>query len=195
MSRKRSLHNKQTPWHRRWFRLFVLGWMIVFSASCAQSIKERLFEKQVVDGSAQASAGRARLQKALQHLEAGKIAPARKILEQLSRQENTSHVGPASEFYLGVVKLLEMWDPHGMETCKTYFQGYIDEYPTAPYKVNAVRIVRLLERQIGRTRKLNRVIEDQAQEIRTLKYQIQKLEEIQQETDRKRQSLELQEEE
>lgn len=104
-------------------------------------------------------------------------------------------MGPAAEFYLGVIKLFQTEDLRGMEVCKSYFQGYIEKYPTELYRANAVRIVRMLERQIKRTRKLNRVVEDQAREIRTLKYQMQKLEEIQQETERKRQSLELEGEE
>jgi DNA repair ATPase RecN len=58
--------------------------------------------------------------------------------------------------------------------------------------------VRLLEKHIERARKngqraeaLNQAVGEQAKEIQTLKYQMQKLEEIQLETDRKRQSLEL----
>jgi len=107
-------------------------------------------------------------------------------------------VGPASEFYLGVIKLFEMGDLHAMEVCKSYFEGYIKKYPTQPYQANATRIVRLLEKHIERARKdgqrmeeLSQAVGEQAKEIQTLKYQMQKLEEIQQETERKRQSLEL----
>jgi uncharacterized coiled-coil protein SlyX len=127
-------------------------------------------------------------------------------LKELSSPEgDTSHVGPASEFYLGVIKLFEMGDVHEMGDCKSYFEAYIEKYPNQPYQTNAARIVRLLEKHIERARKdgqrvaeLNRVVDElnqavgkQAKEIQTLKYQMQKLEEIQLETERKRQSFEL----
>lgn len=204
MSRTLCINKRQRLWHAGWFRLFILGWIVVCSASCTQAIKDRLFKKEVAQGSGQESTahGRisscpscSRLQRALRHLQAGENETAREILKELSREGGTSHVGPAAEFYLGVIKLFQTDDLHGMEVCKSYFQGYIEKYPTELYRANAVRIVHMLERQIKRTRKLNRVVEDQAREIRTLKYQMQKLEEIQQDTERKRQSLELEGEE
>jgi hypothetical protein len=203
------MHKKKRAWHQSWFRLFVLGWIVVFSASCTQAINERLFKKQVVEGSGLESTARGgtsscsscnRFQKALQHLQAGRNETAREIFKELSREGGTSQVGPASEFYLGVIKLFHMEDLQGMEACKSYFEGYIEQYPTEPYKANAVRIVRLLEKHIEQARseerqvqKLNRVVQEQAREIRTLKYQMRKLEEIHEETDRKRDLLEWEE--
>jgi hypothetical protein len=203
------IHKKKRAWHQGWFRLFVLGWIIVFSASCTQAINERLFKKQVVEGSGQESTAHGgisscpsctRFQKALQHLQAGRNETAREIFKELLREGGTSHVGPASEFYLGVIKLFDMEDLQGMEECRNYFEGYIEQYPTEPYKANAVRIVRLLEKHIEQAhteeqqvKKLNRVVQEQAREIRTLKYQMRKLEEIHEETDRKRDLLEWEE--
>jgi hypothetical protein len=194
-----SINKKERPWHQGWLRLFVLAWMMIFSVSCTQAVKERLFRKPIFRSPGQASVAQARLQEALHHLQAGQNETAGEILKELSSPEGgTSHVGPASEFYLGVIKLFDMEDLQGMEACKSYFQGYIEKYPTQPYQANAARIVRLLEKHIERTRKegrrveeLNRVVDEQAKEIQTLKYQMQKLEEIQLETERKRQSLEL----
>lgn len=194
-----SINKKEMPWHQGWLRLFVLAWMIVFSASCTQAVKERLFRKPIIKSSGQSSVAQARLREALNHLQAGQNESAHEILKELSSPEGgTSHVGPASEFYLGVIKLFEMGDLHAMEVCKSYFEGYIEKYPTQPYQANAARIVRLLEKHIERVRKdvqrveeLNQAVGEQAKEIQTLKYQMQKLEEIQLETERKRQSLEL----
>lgn len=199
------IHKKKRAWHQGRLRLFVLGWIIVFSASCTQTINERLFKKQVVEGPPQESMAHGgisscpsctRFQKALQHLQGGRNETAREIFKELSREGGTSHVGPASEFYLGVINLFDMEDLQGMEACKSYFEKYIEKYPTEPYKANAVRIVRLLEKHIeqahseeGQVKKLNRVVQEQAREIRTLKYQMQKLEEIHEETDKKRELL------
>ena len=194
----RGIKEEKRPWHQGWLRLFVLAWVIIFSASCTQAVKERLFRKPIIKSSGQASGAQARLREALHHLQAGQNETAREVLKGLSPDGGASYVGPASEFYLGVIKLFEMDDLHEMEACKSYFQGYIEKYPTQPYEANAARIVRLLEKHIERIRKegrrveeLNRVVDQQAKEIQTLKYQMQKLEEIQLETDRKRQSLEL----
>jgi hypothetical protein len=193
-----SINKKERPWHQGWLRFFVLAWMMIFSASCTQAVKERLFRKPIIKSSGQSSVAQARLQEALHHLQAGQNETAREILKGLSPEGDTSRVGPASEFYLGVIKLFEMDDLHGMEVCKSYFQGYIEKYPAQPYQANAARIVRLLEKHIERARKegqrveeLNQAVDEQAKEIQTLKYQMQKLEEIQLETERKRQSLEL----
>ncbi len=199
------IHKKKRAWHQGRLRLFVLGWIIVFSASCTQTINERLFKKQVVEGPPQESMAHGgisscpsctRFQKALQHLQGGRNETAREIFKELSREGGTSHVGPASEFYLGVINLFDMEDLQGMEACKSYFEEYIEKYPTEPYKANAVRIVRLLEKHIeqahseeGQVKKLNRVVQEQAREIRTLKYQMQKLEEIHEESDKKRELL------
>jgi outer membrane protein assembly factor BamD (BamD/ComL family) len=194
-----QIHKKKRARHQGWFRLFVLGWIIVFSASCTQAIKDRLFNKQVVEG-ASSCPSCTRFQKALQHLQAGRNETAREIFKELSREGGTSHVGPASEFYLGVIKLFDMEDLQGMEACKSYFEGYIERYPTEPYEANAVRIVRILKKYIEeahteeqQVKKLNRVVQEQAREIRTLKYQMRKLEEIHEETDRKRDILEWEE--
>ena len=201
-----SNNRKKRPWHQGWLRLFILAWMIVFSASCSQAVKERFFRKPLVKSSEHSSVAQARLQEALHHLQIGQNGTAAEILKELSSpQGDTAHVGPASEFYLGVVKLLEMDNLHEMEVCKRYFQGYIDKYPSQPYQANAARIARLLEKHIALARKegrrvkelnqvvddLNRVVDHQAKEIHTLKYQMEKLEEIQLETERRRQSLEL----
>ena len=194
-----SINKKERFWHQGWLRLFVLAWMMIFSASCTQTVKERLFKKPIIKSPGQSSVAQARLREALHHLQAGQNETAGEILKELSSPEGgISHVGPASEFYLGVIKLFEMDDLQGMEVCKSYFQGYIEKYPNQPYQANAARIVRLLEKHIERTRKegrrveeLNRVVDEQTKEIQTLKYQMQKLEEIQLETERKRQSLEL----
>ena len=204
-----QIHKKKRAWHQGWFRLFVLGWIIVFSASCTQAINERLFKKQVVEGPGQESTAHGgtsscpsctRFQKALKHLQAGRNETAREIFKELSREGGTSHVGPASEFYLGVIKLFDMEDLQGMEACKSYFEGYIERYPTEPYEANAVRIVRILKKYIEQAhteeqqvKKLNRVVQEQVREIRTLKYQMRKLEEIHEETDRKRDILEWEE--
>jgi uncharacterized coiled-coil protein SlyX len=180
--------------------------MIISSASCTQVVKERFFRKPMVQSSGHPSGAQARLQEALHHLQTGQNSTAGEILKELSSPEgDTSHVGPASEFYLGVIKLFEMGDVHEMGDCKSYFEAYIEKYPNQPYQTNAARIVRLLEKHIERARKdgqrvaeLNRVVDElnqavgkQAKEIQTLKYQMQKLEEIQLETERKRQSFEL----
>jgi hypothetical protein len=203
------IYKKKGAWRQGWFRLLVVGWIIVFSASCTRAINERLFKRQVVDGSEQEARVHGeisscpscnRFQKALRHLRAGRNRMAREIFEELSREGGTCDAGPASEFYLGVVMLFDMEGLQGMERCKTYFEKYIEQYPNEPYKANAVRIVGVLEKYIeqahgeeDQVEKLNQVVKEQARKIRTLKYQMRKLEEIHEETDRKRNLLEWEE--
>lgn len=210
-----SNNKKERPWDQCWARLCILAWMIVLCASCTQSVKEGFFRKSMVRSSGHASVAQARLQEALHHLQSGRNSTAGEILTELaSPRGDTSHEGPASEFYLGLVKLLEMDNLQEMEMCKRYFEGYIEKYPSQPYQANAARIARLLKKHIALGRKegrrvkelnqvvdelnqvvdeLNRVVNEQAKEIHTLKYQMEKLEEIQLETERRRQSLELEE--
>ncbi len=147
-------------------------------------MREGFFERRIIDAPKPAEA---RLEKALDYLQAGENEAARKILEKLLQEGDTFQLRPVAAFYLGVIKVFEMDDLLGMEACKNYFQAYVEQYPTQPYTTNAAGVVRLLDKYI----ELARVVQEQAQEIKTLRYQIQKLEEIQQETERKRQSFEI----
>ena len=69
----------------------------------------------------------------------------------------------------------------------------MDEDPNGPYSESAERIVVLIDAidaQIKRIEELTRKEVEQEKLIRTLKYKIEKLEEIRRETEEKRQILE-----
>ncbi len=183
-------------------KFFVLAGLFVFSFSCSQTAKQIFFEKKklVVPGVilGQESSEQARLSQILECLNQGKLDEAKEIINELSQEKNSSKTASIAAFYRGLINLLEMDGLAGMKDCLKYFETYSEKYPVGPYNKNVAMIVLLLNKYIehsqkdkGQLKELTHQIEKQAQEIETLKYQMQKLEEIQQETERERQLLEL----
>jgi vacuolar-type H+-ATPase subunit I/STV1 len=83
-----------------------------------------------------------------------------------------------------------------MRGCRNYFQAFVDKHPKGPYRENAERIVQVLNSHIKREQKdrkrikdLARQVSEQEQVIHTLRYKIEKLEEINRETEKKRHLL------
>jgi len=138
------------------------------------------------------------LKKALQLIQEGKRKEARTVLETLLQEEEPARMNPSMVLYLGAMQLLEREEPARLEASKEYLQACTERFPAGPYRDNAEQIVRLLEGRIKkarregiRNREMGRLVEKQKEEIQSLKYKIQKLEEIQKETDLKRESLDL----
>jgi hypothetical protein len=186
---KRDGNHTETPWrkHRKWIRLWILGCSLLLSTSCVQPTKDSLFGKQIIQTSGQESAAKARLQRGLKHLERGNYKTARETFTRLLQEDTAGDVAPAAAFYVGVLRLLEMEDLAGMEACRGYFQRYAKDYESGLYKDNAASILRFLDKQIAVARRA----QEQERQIQTLKYQIEELEEIQEETERKRRTLQI----
>jgi len=182
--------------------ILILVLCLFLCFSCTEAMKQYLFEERqlVVAGGPTKpwSEKNARLEEAVEKLHMGRYIEARKILSELIKDSDDSGGMPSAVFYLGIVKLLTMDDLAQMKACKKYFSSYKKKYPNGPYQKNTENIVNVLNQYIVlaqkdklRMKELEGQVEKQNKEIETLKYQIQKLEEIQQETERERQLLEL----
>ncbi len=196
--------NSKVPiaWPQGLMKLFILMGLLVLSLSCCQPVRQLFFEtkKLVVPEMIlkQESSEQARLCQTLEYLKKGELEEAQEVLTELSQEKNGPETAAISAFYLGLIKLLEMDDLAEMKDSRAYFKAYLKEYSDGPYEKNSARILLLLNKYIeqrqkdkGELKELTGQVEKQAQEIETLKYQMQKLEEIQHETERERQLLEL----
>jgi len=193
---KRRRHGYKRP------RSLILVLCSFLCFSCTEAMRQYIFEERqlvVAGGPSKAWPEKSpRLEEALEELQRGRFVEARKILNELVTDSNNSDGMAAAAFYLGLVKLLMMDNLSEMKACKKYFSGYRKKYPDSPYQNNIDKIVSVLNQYIvlaqkdkSRVKELESQVEEQNKEIETLKYQIQKLEEIQQETERERQLLEL----
>jgi len=133
-------------------------------------------------------------------LEEGKWKEAREIFERLLQSPEPCALCSRAYFYLGLVELLEMTSPAELEKHRDYMRAYTLKYPGGPCQRNAERIVEILDAQIERfrresekARQLARRLEAREKEIETLKFQIQELEKIHEETERMPKALELKE--
>ena len=174
----------------------ILG--LLAMASCARVPRDMGERRLLVPGCSEDLLAQSELQEALELIQKEKYRDAREVMNGLLKEREASGGVPPSVLFLGVLELLEKGTRSGMEARKSYFEACARKFPAGPCRDNAERIVRLLEKNIARARReekrkqeMNRTIEKQTEEIQTLKYQIQKLEEIQQETDEQRESLEL----
>lgn len=131
---------------------------------------------------------------------------SRGILEGLMQAPEPCELCPKVYFYVGLLDLLQMEDPSQMEAGRDYMRAYPQKYPQGPFLRNAERIAQILEGQIQSRRKeqqrlktlsqkvqglkaLSQKVQEQSKEIDTLKFQIQKLEEITRETEETRENI------
>ncbi len=181
------------PW------IAVLGWMLLAAVSCTGPFEKSRFlegSSGVQQELVVVSFIEAVLRFALVKLENGDFAGARETLTEIRQREDSQEVEPEVTFALGVLKLLDMETMERMRGCRHYFQAFVDEHPGGPYRENAERIVQVLSSHIRREQKerkrikdLIRQVSDQEQVIHTLRYKIEKLEEINRETEKKRHLL------
>ena len=116
---------------------------------------------------------------------------------EIAERDDNNDLAPKVAFALGVIHLLESEDLEGMKAARESFQAFSDEYPDGPYREITDRIILLLDRQIlrakqeqKRVKQLTQKVSEQEEVIQTLKYKIEKLEEIHRETEQKRHLLE-----
>lgn len=133
-------------------------------------------------------------------LEEGKWEEAREIFERLLQSPEPCPLCSRAYFSLGLVELLEMKSPAELEKHRDYMRAYSLKYPGGPCRRNAERIAELLDAEIERFRResekgrqLHRRLEAREKEIETLKFQIQELERIHEETEKMPGPLDLKE--
>lgn len=136
----------------------------------------------------------------------GNWLESRGILEGMMQAPEPCELCPKVYFYVGLLDLLQMEDPSQMEAGRDYMRAYPQKYPQGPFLRNAERIAQILEGQIQSRRKeqqrlktlnqkvqglkaLSQKVQEQSKEIDTLKFQIQKLEEITRETEETRENI------
>lgn len=185
-------------------------WVLLAVAACRGlwgcTLVPRAPEREaVVEPEQQMRMDEAALETAVFHhgrmlLEEGKWKEARQIFERLLQSPEPCPLCPRAYFYLGLVELLEMKSPAELEKHRDFMRAYSLKYPGGPCQRNAERIAELLDAQIERfrresekARQLVRRLEAQEKEIETLKFQIQELERIHQETERMPEALDLKE--
>jgi outer membrane protein assembly factor BamD (BamD/ComL family) len=158
--------------------LLIAG-LLLFAGSCARTIEK------------------SRYALAMDKLEKGDYESAHEVFTEIAEREEADDLSTRVEFAIGLIKLLEMEDFPRMKECRDYFEDYSDRYPEGPHRENANRIVRLLNQHIMRAEREERTIKELTEQIeqqekvnQTLQYQIQKLEEIHLDTERKRHLLE-----
>ncbi len=137
------------------------------------------------------------LRRAQEDLRRGDYEGARGVLEGIKEEGAEGRADDEAGFLLGLVRLLEIEDLESARACRDYFRAYRKAHPEGAHRAVADRIVRLLDRCLEETGRRERRIKDlearirgQEEEIRTLRYQIEKLEEIHRETERERRLLE-----
>ena len=174
--------------------------MLIFAVSCTGTIERSVFEEESPGEQQEqevASFSEVEFRFAMTKLENGDYEGTRETLTEIEKREDESDVAPKVAFALGVLRLLEMEDLGRMRACRDYFQNYADEHPGGPYRENAEQIVRILDTHINwakkeekRIKELSEQVSNQEKVIQTLNYKIEKLEEIHQETERKRHLIE-----
>lgn len=187
-------------WPRRWIGVWLTGWVIVLFLACTGTMERSRFEAQApVEEPAQEAVSfrEAEFRFAMMKLENGDFEGSRETLTEIAEGEEGNDLEPKVEFALGVIKLLEMMGMDRMKGARDYFQAYGDQHPGGPYRETAERIVLVLDEHIKRVEKeqkrvqqLTQQVSDQEKVIQTLRYKIEKLEEIHRETEEKRHLLE-----
>jgi hypothetical protein len=180
----------------RWSGLSLLGWMLVLAVSCTGTIEKSPFEQESPDLQQQqerVSFTEMEFHFAMEKLENGDFSGTRETLSEIPKRDEDNSLAPKVAFALGVLQLLEMDDVARMSECRDYFQAFSDQHPGGPYRENADRIVHILsghieraKREQKRIKELTQQVTDQDKVIQTLRYKIEKLEEIHQETEEKR---------
>ncbi len=179
----------------------MLGWMLLLSVavSCAGPIEKSRPQEEnsgVQPKQEVVSSTEAEFRCAMERLKNGDFSGARKTLIGIRQREDGRDAEPEVTFALGVLKLLDMETLEQMRGCRNYFQTFVDAHPEGPYLEDSKRIVRILNIHIRRAysdrkriRDLARQVNEQEQVIHTLRYKIEKLEEISRETEQKRHLL------
>ena len=180
--------------------LLFLGLILALAVSCARVMEWRYPTEprsEVQEEQEPVSFSEVEFRFAMTKLENGDLEGSRETLAEIAERDDDSDLAPKVAFALGVIDLLEMEDVGRMKAARDYFQAFSDEHPDGPYRETTDRIVLLLDKHIHRAKQeqkridqLTQKVSDQEQVIQTLKYKIEKLEEIHRETEQKRHLLE-----
>ena len=180
--------------------LLVLGLMLALAVSCARVMEWSHPEEprpEVQKGQKTVSFSEVEFRFAMTKLENGDFDGSRETLTEIEARNDDSDLAPKVAFALGVIQLLEMEDVERMEVARESFQALSEEYPDGPNREITDRIILLLDKHIHRekqeqerVKQLTQQVNDQQGVIQALKYKIEKLEEIDRETEQKRQLLE-----
>jgi len=130
-------------------------------------------------------------------MEKDRRAEARSLLEAGIQSRSPEETRSAAVFELAAALLLEQTDPARLKAFQEAFQRYaLSLPPEEAGRGYADRILRILdvrirqaERERRRTGALQGFVEQQQKELEDLEYKLRKLEEIQQETEQKREDF------
>jgi TolA-binding protein len=174
--------------------------MLALAVSCARVMEWRHPDEprpEVQKGQKPVSFSEAEFRFAMTKLENGDFEGSRETLAEIAERNDNSDLAPKVAFALGMIKLLEMEDVEQMEAARESFQALLEEYPDGTYREIVDRIILLLDKHMHRAKQeqkrvkqLTQQVNDQQGVIQTLKYKIEKLEEIHRETEQKRHLLE-----
>lgn len=178
----------------RWRSLSLPGWLLFLAVSCSGAMERAPFREESLQPAPEPVCFReAEFRFAMKKLENGDFEGSRETLIEIAERGENNDVAPRVAFALGVLQLLEMEDPARMTACRDYFQLFSYQHPGVAYGEYAERIVRVLDGHLERARQeqnrirgLTQKVSDQEQVIQSLRYKIEKLEEIHQETQEKR---------
>jgi len=180
--------------------LLFLGLILALAVSCARVMEWRYPTEprsEVQEEQEPVSFSEVEFRFAMTKLENGDLEGSRETLAEIAERDDNSDLAPKVAFALGVIQLLEMEDVERMEAARESFQALSNEYPDGPCREITNRIILLLDKHIHRAKQekdrvnqLTQQVNEQQGVIQTLKYKIEKLEEIHRETEQKRHLLE-----
>jgi hypothetical protein len=182
-------------------RLCVFAGCLATLVSCSQTRKMTVPEETCPCPEDPASDGQAllfheRYAELLTMIENGRFREARSGLETSLSAPEAADVNTTAVFELAAVILLEKKDLTRLKAFKDAFQRYAESLPEGTSRENAERIVRLLEGRIAdayrerkRVKALDQRVEEQGKALEELEYKLQKLEEIQEESEIKREDF------
>jgi len=175
------------------------GWVLILTISCTGTIEKSVFEEEtprIQQEQEVVSFSEQGFRFALTHLENGDFEGAREALKEIVQKDDNIELASKVEFFLGVIKLLEMEDLERMSVCRDDFQKYADEHPGGPYRELAEQIVCILDAHINlakkdqkRIRELTQQMSDQEKVIQNLQAQIKNLEDIHRRAEERRRQL------
>jgi len=129
-------------------------------------------------------------------IESRQYREARSKLEESLQGPEALDVNTTAVFELAAVILLEKKDLTRLKALKEAFRRYSESLPEGTCRENSERVVQLLEGRIAdayrerkRVKALNRQVEEQGKALEDLEYKLKKLEEIQEETEIKREDF------
>lgn len=130
-------------------------------------------------------------------IEKGRLAEARKRLEAESGESVGEGMESGAVFELAAALLVEPTDAGRLKSFRDAFQRYASSLPPdSPARDPAERALRLLDTRIreaareqSRTKALHEFVQKQQKELEDLEYKLRRLEEIQQETELKREDF------